>query len=185
LGEPRLSETVAVFGAGPIGLLTVAALRMAGAGRIWAVEPSPARRELARRMGADAVIDPTAVDPVSEILGDTGKRGVDLALDCATKANTVQQSADVLRNGGRMVITGIPSEPLTNLNLHVLRRKEAVVYNVRRSNHETEAAVDMLRHDPKRFAPLLTHRMPLDDARAAFEMLEHQTGGAAKIIIRV
>jgi L-iditol 2-dehydrogenase len=185
LAQPRIGETAAVFGGGPIGLLTVAALRASGAGRIWCVEPRAERRELARLMGADAAIDPRAVDPVKQILADTGKRGVDMSIDCATKENTIQQSMDTVRNAGRVIITGIPSEYHTTLNMHVLRRKEAVVYNVRRSNHETDAAVAMLSAAPQRFAPIVTHSMPLDQVARAFDMLESGEGAPAKIVIEV
>jgi len=183
--QVQLGETVAVFGAGPIGLLTIGSLRMSGAGRIWAVEPIANRRELARNMGADVVIDPSSVDPVRQILNETGRRGVDLAIDCATKPGTIQQTIDTIRNAGRVVITGIPSDPATPINFHVLRRKEAVMYNVRRSNHETDAAVAMLQAEPSRFAELVTHRLPLEDTGRAFQMLESGEGGAAKIVIRV
>src|SRR5689334_17015017 len=71
-------ETVAVFGAGPIGYLTVACLKLAGAGRIFAVDPVACRRELVRVAGTDAVVDSAAVDPVAQILRDTGGRGVDV-----------------------------------------------------------------------------------------------------------
>ena len=53
------------------------------------------------------------------------------------------------RHSGRVVITGIPTEPETPINFHALRRKELAVYNVRRSNHETPAAIAMLRANPK------------------------------------
>jgi L-iditol 2-dehydrogenase len=181
----ELGETVAVYGGGPIGALTVAALRTAGAGRIWCIEPQPERREIARAMGADAVLDPAAVDPVKQILSDTGKRGVDLAFDCATKQRTVQQTLDSVRNAGRAVITGIPSEPETPINFHVARRKEIAIFNVRRSNDETPAAIEMLRAAPSRFAPLITHRMTLSDATRAFEMLETGSGGPGKIVLQV
>ncbi len=58
LASISANETVAVIGAGPIGLLTIAALRAANAGRIWAIEPLAHRRELARAMGADVVLEP-------------------------------------------------------------------------------------------------------------------------------
>jgi L-iditol 2-dehydrogenase len=180
----QLGETAAVFGAGPVGLLTIAALRASGAGRIWCVEPRQSRRELAKLMGADAVIDSVAVDPVRQILADTGKRGVDVAIDCATKERTIQQTIDTVRNVGRVVITGIPSEPESLVNMHVLRRKEVVLYNVRRSNHETEAAVEMLRVMPNAFAPVVTHKLPIDDIGRSFEMLENGSGGAAKIVLQ-
>ena len=91
LAAPRPGETAAVFGAGPIGLLTIAMLKLSGVGRIWSVEPVAARRELARVMGADVVIDPSATDPVREILHDSSKRGVDIAIDCAATGDTINQ----------------------------------------------------------------------------------------------
>jgi threonine dehydrogenase-like Zn-dependent dehydrogenase len=178
-----LGETAGIFGAGPIGLMTIAALRIAGAGRIWCVEPLAERREMARLMGADVVIDPRAVDPVRQILSETGKRGVDVSIDCAGKERTVQQSIDIARGAGRVVITAIPHEAETPVNLHALRRRELVLYNVRRSNHETDAAVRLLRHDAKRFAPLITHTFPIDKIERSFEMLDRGEDGAAKIVL--
>src|SRR5262245_50239417 len=84
-GQPRRGDTAAVFGAGPIGLLTLAVLKLSVAARGWVIEPVAARRELARRMGADAAIDPAAVDAAQQVLADTANRGVDLVFDCAAK----------------------------------------------------------------------------------------------------
>ncbi|HYP15283.1 MAG TPA: alcohol dehydrogenase catalytic domain-containing protein, partial [Bryobacteraceae bacterium] len=184
LAAMQLGETAVVFGGGPIGLMTVACLRAAGAGRIWCVEPRADRRELASLMGATEVIDPSQVNAVSEILAGTNKRGVDAGFDCATKDRTVQDTVNACRNGGRAIVTGIPSERETPLNLHVLRRKELVLFNVRRSNHETDAAIEMLAAKPELFAPLVTHRMPIDKIDSAFQMLEAGGDGAAKVVLQ-
>ena len=76
-----VGETVAVIGAGPIGLLTIAALRAAKAGGVWAVEPLAHRREFALRLCADVALEPR--EAIEEILRGTGQRGVDCAIDCA------------------------------------------------------------------------------------------------------
>lgn len=179
----QLRETAVVFGAGPIGLLTILTLKMSGAGRVWAVEPVPARREMAKEAGADAVVDPAAVDPARLILQETGRRGVDVAIDCAARDDTMNQCIRAARNGGRVVITGIPSEIQVPLDFHVARRKELTLYNVRRSCHESEAALEMLAEAPARFGAMLTHTLPLEKAQAAFEMLEHYSDGAGKVIL--
>src|SRR5581483_3292530 len=93
LASVGAGETVAVWGAGPIGLLTIACLKIAGAGRIWAIEPLQHRREFARHFGATETIDPNQADSVRELLAATGGRGVDCALDCATKAAGPQPPA--------------------------------------------------------------------------------------------
>lgn len=178
-------DTVVVFGAGPIGLLTLAAVKLAGAGRVWVVEPLPHRRDLALAMGADAVLDANGIDPVAEIWRETGKRGVDVAIDCAAKGSTLNQCLRVSRNGGRVIATAIPSDLTVTLDFHVMRRKETAIFNVRRSNHETDLAIRVLAAEPKRFAPLVTHRMPLESIQTAFETLEAYADGVGKVSIEV
>jgi threonine dehydrogenase-like Zn-dependent dehydrogenase len=135
-GQPRPGETAAVFGAGPIGLLTIAVLKFSEASRVWAIDLVPARRELACQMGADCSLDPNAVDVARQILGDTANRGVDVVFDCAVKGDSVRQSIQVARSAGRVVFTGIPSEMESTMDFHSWRRKELALFQVRRSNHE-------------------------------------------------
>lgn len=185
LAQPRLGETAAVFGAGPIGLLTVAALKWAGVARVWAIEPVPARRALARQMGADAAIDPAAADPTAEILSDTGKRGVDLAIDCATKAGTVNQSLAVARRGGRVVVTGIASERQVPIDVHLWRRKEVPLLPVRRSSGEGPLARDLLARHTALLGAIVTHRQPLERIGQAFATVEGYEDGVGKMLVTV
>jgi L-iditol 2-dehydrogenase len=176
------NETIAVIGAGPIGLLTIASLRAANAGRIWAIEPLPHRRELARDLGADAVLEPA--EAVAEILRATGQRGVDCAIDCAAGADTVPQAIRLARNAGRVVLTGIHSTPTFTVDASGMRRKELTLFNVRRSNHETEEALALLEAQPSWFAPLVTHTRTLDRIGEAFELTSHYRDGVGKMVIR-
>ena len=179
----QLGETVAVFGAGPIGLLTIACLKVGGAGRIFAVEPLSHRREMAKAMGAHVTIDPCEVDSAREILSATGQRGVDCAIDCATKSNTTNWAIQAARNGGRVVITGIHSEILVPFEVSPMRRKELAIFNVRRSNDEPERARDLLVERMSWLAPLVTHRRPLIEIGDAFIKAERYENCAAKTVI--
>jgi len=176
-------ETAAVFGVGPIGLLTVIVLKLAGAARVWAIDPVAHRLGLARTVGADAVIDSTAVDAVQQILKDTGGRGVDVTIDCGGKDGSINQCINATRNAGRLVVTAIPSEVLVPLAFHPLRRKEIALFNVRRSNHESAAALQMLQDHTARFGRLITHTRPLEDIGGAFALLEKYEDGVGKIVI--
>jgi len=180
-------ETVAVFGAGPIGLLTLACLKIAGAGRIWAVEPVAHRREMAKHMGADEVLDPNHADAVRQIHADTAGRGVDCAIDCATKEHHAEQTTNwamrAVRNAGRVVITGIHSAPLVPFEVSPMRRKELAIFNVRRSNHETHAALELLVSRTPWFAPLVTHTRRLDRIAEAFRLTEKYEDGVGKMVI--
>jgi L-iditol 2-dehydrogenase len=182
--ELKLGQTVVVFGAGPIGLLTIAVLKLSGAGRVWAVEPVPHRREQARLMGADAVVDPNAIDPAVQVMQDTGKRGVDVAIDCASKQDTINQCVRAVAHGGRVVLTGIPMETQLRVNIHQFRNKECAIFNVRRSNHEGHLGVDLLRDHPKLFEPVITHNRPLDKINEAFALNESYEDGVGKLLLR-
>lgn len=179
----QAGETVAVFGAGPIGLLTVACLKASGAGRIWAVDPVAHRRDLARDMGADAVLDPNEIDAGRQIQADTGGRGVDCAIDCAAKEHTINWAIRVTRNAGRVLLTGIHSDAIVPFEVSPMRRKELAIFNVRRSNHDSHAALQMIVERAAFFAPLVTHTRPLEDIAAAFAMAENYTDGVGKLVI--
>jgi L-iditol 2-dehydrogenase len=183
LAAIRTGETAVVFGAGPIGLLTIATLKLSGIARLWAVEPVASRRDLARSLGADEVIDPAQADAVREILAATGKRGVDVSFDCAAKNGTMNQCLYVTRSAGRVIITGIPSESFISLDANPMRRKELPVITVRRSNHDSETARQMLAAEPGRFVPILTHTKPLSAIQSAFEQLDTYQDGTGKIVL--
>jgi L-iditol 2-dehydrogenase len=175
-------DTVAVFGAGAIGLLTIACAKIAGAARIWAVDPVGHRRDLAKHMGADVTLHPA--DAVRQILADTGGRGVDCAIDCAAKQYTTNEAIRAARNGGRVVITGIHSDTHVPFEMSPMRRKELTVFNVRRSNHETGDALAMLTEHAKWFAPIVTHTRPMDQIAEAFAIASDYTDGVGKMVVK-
>jgi L-iditol 2-dehydrogenase len=183
LAPPVLGDTAVVFGAGPIGLLTIAVLKLSGVTRVWAVEPLAHRRALAQQLGADAALAPTD-GAAAAIVAETSGRGVDLAFDCAARGDTANDCLEVARRGGRVVYTGIHSEPRTSLEFHRWRRKELALYQVRRSCHEGEAARDLLVRHIRHFAPLLTHSRPLTEIDAAFALVESYADGVGKLTLR-
>jgi 2-desacetyl-2-hydroxyethyl bacteriochlorophyllide A dehydrogenase len=105
----RPGATVAVLGGGVIGLLTVQLAKLAGAATIILSTRQASRRALAEELGATASVDPSAVDPVEAIAGPAGlvPGGVDVVLECAGVADTVEQSTRVARPGGTVVIVGV------------------------------------------------------------------------------
>jgi len=180
-----LGDTAAVFGAGPVGLMTVACLKIAGARRIIAIEPVPERRELALQVGADEAFDPASPELRSLVRNASGKNGVDVSIDCATHGNSLEEAIEVARKGGRVVVTGIPSVTRIPINLHALRRKEIHIYNVRRSSHDTEEAVELMKIYPELFAPIATHTRPLEQIQEAFAMTSSYSGGVGKMVIEL
>lgn len=182
LASIRPGETVAVIGAGPIGLLTIAALRAAKAGRIWAVEPVAHRRELAKVIGADVVLEPA--EATEAILRGTGRSGVDCTIDCAAGEGTTGQAIQVARSAGRVVLTGIHSTNSVRMDGSAMRRKELTILNVRRSNHEPHAALELVEAHGDWFAPLLTHAREIDRIGEAFTIASQYQDGVGKMIVR-
>lgn len=170
----RPGDSVLVFGTGAIGLLTIASAKLAGAGRIYAVEPLAHRRDLARHMGADEVFDTSEQGAV---------RDIHCAIDCAAKDDTTNAAIRATRNGGRVVITGIHSGVTVPFEVSPMRRKELAVYSVRRSNDEMPAAVKLLVDHTAWFAPLVTHSRPLEKIAEGFEIADQYLDGVGKIVV--
>jgi threonine dehydrogenase-like Zn-dependent dehydrogenase len=137
---------------------------------------------MATRMGADAVFDPA--DAVEAVLADTRGRGVDVVLDCAARADTANDSLRLARAGGRVVYTGIGTELRVPMDVHTWRRKELAVWQVRRSNREGHAALELLARHPRLFGPLVTHSRSLDEIGPAFALVEAYADGVGKLVVR-
>jgi (R,R)-butanediol dehydrogenase/meso-butanediol dehydrogenase/diacetyl reductase len=104
--ELRVGDAVAVFGAGPIGLMIVQAARSAGATTVLVSEPQPSRREVAAAVGASATFDPTATDVVEAITERTDG-GVDVAFEGAGVQPTFDAAIRSTKRGGRVTVVSI------------------------------------------------------------------------------
>ncbi|WP_308287368.1 NAD(P)-dependent alcohol dehydrogenase [Actinomadura parmotrematis] len=113
LNQMRLApgQSLAVFGAGAVGLSAVMAARAAGAGDIVAVDLNPARLELAARLGATRVVDGAAPDVLAQAAGPSG--GVDFSLDTTGAAAVMANAVNVLRRPGACVLVGAGLDALT------------------------------------------------------------------------
>jgi L-iditol 2-dehydrogenase len=185
LAHLRPGYTVAVLGAGPIGLLTAAVARAAGAGEIYMTEPLSYRREFALRYAADAVLDPGATDVVAEIMRLTGGRGVDVAFEAAGAADTPDQAARVARPGGKVIVVGIPSDDTMTFTAGVARRKGLTIKLVRRMKHTYPRAIALVEKGLVDVGSLATHEFPLERIAEAFEMVAGYDDGVLRAIIRV
>jgi S-(hydroxymethyl)glutathione dehydrogenase/alcohol dehydrogenase len=99
--------TVAVIGCGGVGTSVIQGARVAGAARIIAIDPLPAKRESALRFGATDVIDPDAGDPVEQVKALTGGRGADFAFEVVGAESLQAQAGDMTRRGGTTVLVGV------------------------------------------------------------------------------
>ncbi|HID56020.1 TPA: NAD(P)-dependent alcohol dehydrogenase [Candidatus Poribacteria bacterium] len=186
LGKVKPGYEVAVIGGGPVGLATAQIAALSGASRIFLSEPIPERREMAKKLGADVVIDPTRADTVQLIMDLTNGRGVDVAFEAAGEKETFQQCVDLCKNGGTAVFIGIPSDDRIILTASRARRKGLTIRMARRMKNVYPRAIKLAasgRIDPEE---MISHLFPLERIAEAFEMLKGKDkGGAIKVMIEI
>ncbi|NLC55436.1 MAG: NAD(P)-dependent alcohol dehydrogenase [Armatimonadetes bacterium] len=182
LGGVRPGHSVAVLGAGSIGLVTLMCAVAAGAGPIYVSEPLAYRREAALRLGAAAAFDPAAEDVVARVQEATGGRGVDVVFEAAGAVQAHQQLADVVRPGGTVVPIGSCAEELVPLPLANFRRKGLEVRFLRRFCHTYPRAIALARAGQVNLGALVTHRFPLERLDDAFRLVAEYGDGVIKAV---
>jgi threonine 3-dehydrogenase len=183
LAWPVAGQTVLVTGCGPIGLMSIAVAKACGSSRVFATETNEQRRAMAKKMGADMVINPAAEDAVKRILGETGGTGVDALLEMSGNPLAIQQGFKALRAGGRASLLGIPTEnvPLDLVNDVIF--KGATVQGIygRRMYETWVQMLALLKSGRLNLEPLFGERMPLEKFENAFALL--QKGLAGKVLL--
>jgi threonine dehydrogenase-like Zn-dependent dehydrogenase len=116
-GNVRVGDAVAVFGLGAIGLMAVQIAKAGGASPVIACEPLPRRRELAKRLGADIILDPTACDAGLEIKKATGGRGADVVIEYSGAWQALQAALRGVAYGGTVVAGAFPPPHAAGLDL--------------------------------------------------------------------
>jgi S-(hydroxymethyl)glutathione dehydrogenase / alcohol dehydrogenase len=107
VAEVKPGRSVAILGCGHLGLWMVQGARLAGAGKVIAVEPIAWRRETAGELGATDLVDPAVGDPIEQVRALTGGRGADYVLEAAGPAAAQQQALPTARRAGTVVLTGV------------------------------------------------------------------------------
>jgi L-iditol 2-dehydrogenase len=178
-------QSIAVFGAGAVGLLTLAIAKIKGAGETFIFDKVSSRLSVAKSLyGVDHAVDVNAQDPRAYILNATQGRGVDIAFEAAGQQQTFSWSFSAPRSGGKTVLIVIPSEDLMYFNAHEVRRKELQVLNVRRSNGELEECIEMAVSGTLTLKGLATHHFPLEHITDAFNLAASRGDGVIRAMIR-
>jgi threonine 3-dehydrogenase len=183
LAGPIAGQTVLVTGCGPIGLMSIAVAKACGSSTVFATETNEKRRAMAKKMGADVVLNPAAEDAVAKILAETNGTGVDALLEMSGNPTAIQQGFKALRAGGRASLLGIPTEsvPLDLVNDVIF--KGATVQGIygRRMYETWVEMTALLKAGRLNLEPLFGERASLDKFENAFTLL--QGGLAGKVLL--
>ena len=178
-GTARAGETAAVLGVGTLGLLAIQTLRARGV-RVLAVGRTSRRLDVAQRLGVEAVATTESGGHVDAARALSGREGVDLVIETAGTAVAVEQAVDLVRPGGRVVLTGLPHEP-SSLSFFSVVRREIQIIGSMIYQGEFQEAIRLLAAGAVDAAPLLTHRFSLDAIRAAFDA--HRSPESIKVAV--
>jgi L-iditol 2-dehydrogenase len=174
-------DTVAITGAGAIGLLGADAARVRGAARVIVVERNPKRLAKAREMGYEAV-DSASGDPVGAVRAMTGGFGVDVVLECTGVPEGVEWALEMLRRGGRCAAVGIPTTGV-EIAMQRLVLDELELVGCRATAGEMRRVMPLVEQGRIRVRDVMTHSFRLTEYDQALATFNDPGSGAIKIIV--
>jgi len=177
------AKTVAITGAGPIGLFAIAVARAVGATTIFAIEVNEHRRKIARAMKADYVLDPASEDVRTIIMDSTAGLGVDIVLEMAGHPDAIRTAFNIVRRGGRISLLGLTSKPIAlNFSEDIIFKGITIQgINGRRMYQTWYQMQALLKAGKLDLHPVITDRISMKDFGKGMERLT--TGEASKILL--
>ena len=178
-----LGDTAVVVGTGMIGLLVVQALRLAGCGRVFAVDLDARKLELAKKLGADEGFNPSQADVRAEVASRTQGRGADVALEAVGATAPINTAIASLRKGGALTLVGNLS-PKAEVPLQAIVTRELKLMGSCGVKGEYPASIEMLARGRIRVTDLISAAAPLEEGPAWFDRLYRQEPGLLKVILK-
>jgi alcohol dehydrogenase len=185
-GEIKIGDTVAIFAQGPIGLCATAGAKLMGATQIIGVDTIPARLQMAKRMGADFVVDFRKENPVEAIMRLTDGRGVDVAIEALGTQSTFESALRVLRPGGVLSSLGVYSSDL-RIPLDAfaagLGNKSIRSSLCPGGKERMRRMLGVIASGRVDLGNLVTHRFKLEQIEEAYDLFANQRDGVLKVAI--
>jgi len=171
--EDVVGKNVLVTGCGPIGLMAIAVARASGASKIFASEVVEFRLNMARKMGANFLINPKRDNLYELVMDETDGLGVDVFLEMSGNGDALKDGLRSLRKGGRVSLLGIPENPVSLDISRDIVFKGCKIYGINgRKIYETWYKLEeLLLENRVDLSPLLTHRFKLEEIDNAMEVL--------------
>lgn len=178
LAEIDVMDTVAVLGAGPIGLLVAQVAQVAGAGECVVIDPLTYRTEAAEGLGADRT-----AEHHDAIADWTDGRGADVVIEATNAPEGFEHAVESVRIGGTIVLVGIPEGNEYDLTAAPARRKGVTVKWCRRMGDVYQRAIQLVVNDRVALDPLVTHRFSLEETPKALALQSWYEDGIIKAVV--
>ncbi len=179
----QFGDRVAVFGAGPLGLMVLMLARLAGA-EVVVVDVNENRLRMAEKLGAAAGLNNQEIDTVAEITRWSGSLGADAAFEVVGLELTLRQALQALRKGGQGVVMGLFETAQIALPANIFVQKEISLSGAQGYNWDFQESLALLRQRDVDLEPLITHTFPLEEVQKAFDLLMMPGHDAVKVVVR-
>ncbi len=184
-GGVGLGSSVAVIGAGCIGLLTLLAAKALGASEIYVLGRHSNRLQIARAKGAKKAIDVASVNPVDELMTATNGQGVDVVIDCSGTQAGMQLTIDIVKAGGTVVFLGMPPVHFVPLNVTKIIWKEVTIKSSLRYRNRFQVALKALAAGDIDLDGIVTHQFDLKDIQHAFDYISASKQEVIKAVVKL
>jgi L-iditol 2-dehydrogenase len=185
LGGVKLGDTVVVYGAGCIGLVTLLASKARGASKIIVVDVLENRLKMAKKLGATHVINSMEEDAVKAIAEITGGKGAEVVIDAAAADATVKQTVDVLKVGGTIVLVGMTAKDEVSFNFMKLMSKEGTFKTIFRYRNLYPVAINAIASGTINVKDIVSHEFDFDKTKEAFDFVVNNARDVVKAVIRI
>lgn len=177
-------KTIAIIGCGPIGIMAVGVAKAAGASQVIAFDINDYRLDLAKQMGATAVVNSKDEDPLKAVGNLTAGNGVDVVCEMSGHPQAIKQGFKMVTNGGRVSILSLPVRPVEiNITEDIVFKGISVHGITGRQMFKTWQQVSsLLASGQVDVKPLITHHLPLEDFEKGFELMIK--GECGKVVLQ-
>ena len=181
LANIKIGDSVAILGAGPIGLLILQIAKLSGADPIFISDKFNWRLSAAAEFGA-VPINCDSEDVKKVIMRET--KGVDVSIEAAWGEESTNQAVDVVCNGGQVVLVGIPDDDKLLMRHSTARRKGLTILMCRRMKHTYPRAINLTKKTKVNLRRLITHKLPLSKINEAFSLNLNYGDNVIKVIVQ-
>ncbi len=178
-----LMGTVVIIGAGTIGLLTLLAARLRGAGQIIITDLSPHRLDLAQQLGADVAVNVAQEDALAVVQAHTDGQGAQAVIEAVGLSASVKQSLALVRTGGHITWIG-NSQPEVEVNMQQVVTRELTIRGTYGFNEEFGRSLQAIHSGRIDVSPLIERTAPLEDGPQLMHDLAKGTLDVAKVVLR-
>ncbi len=177
-----IGKSIAVVGCGPIGIMAVAVAKAVSASKVIAIEVNEYRLALAKKLGADVVINPMKEDVVKRVLEETEGMGVDVVAEMSGNAIAIRQALEYIKLGGRMSMLGIPTKDV-EIDIASLVFKGIQIHGItgRRMYDTWYQVKGLLASGNLNIDTIITHKLPLEEYEKGMELMK--SGDCGKVVL--